>query len=608
MRILDRIRDSADIRACSLEELDTLCSELRAELIRSVSKTGGHLASNLGVVELTVALHNVYDPLKDRIIFDVGHQCYVHKMLTGRLEAFGSLRQDGGLSGFPKPEESDADAFIAGHASNAVSAALGMARARTISGADYEVVAVMGDGALTGGLSYEGLNNAGQSREPMVIILNDNGVAISDTVGAMAKYLTRQRVRPAYYRMKRFYRRAMQKLPGGKAVFNVTQRWKNKLKGALFSCTMFEEMGFRYMGPVDGHNVKQLSYMLKVAREYRQPVLLHVVTQKGKGYPDAEAHPELYHGVGPFDPEKGVSRDVKPCFSTVFGETMSDLAAKDKRICVITAAMEDGTGLQGFHKTFPDRFFDEGIAEGHAVTMAAGMAKQGLKPVFAVYSTFLQRAYDMLIHDVSLLQLPVVLAVDRCGLVGADGETHNGVFDVGYLRQIPGMRIYSPASYQELREMLAEALTSGAPCAVRYPRGGEGTYRDGGTDPVRILRQGRDATILSYGILINEALLAAETLEKEGIRVQVVKLGVLAPLDLRALENALGEPSALIVAEEAMAAGCIGETLAAHFRDRQVVCLNLGDTFQKQGTVSQQRRRGEIDAEAICAAVRRLQK
>lgn len=602
MKILDRIGSTAGLKACTFEELDTLCEELRGELLRSVSKTGGHLASNLGVVELTVALHNVYDPMTDRIVFDVGHQCYVHKMLTGRRGDFDTLRQEGGLSGFPKPEESRADAFIAGHASNAVSAALGMARARTLTGGNYDVVAVMGDGALTGGLAYEGLNNAGQSREPLVIVLNDNGVAINRTVGAMAKYLTKLRLKPAYYRMKRTYRRIMMKLPGGKAVFNLTQRWKNRLKGAIFSCTMFEEMGFRYMGPVDGHNVKQLSYMLNMAREYRQPVLLHVVTQKGKGYHDAELHPELYHSVGPFDPEKGVSRSEKTSFSTVFGEALCKLAETDERVCAVTAAMEEGTGLQGFHLKFPERFFDEGIAEGHAVTMAAGMAKQGLRPVFAVYSTFLQRSYDMLLHDVALLQLPVVLAVDRCGLVGADGETHNGVFDVGFLRQVPGMRIYCPASYQELRDMLAEALTLRGPAAIRYPRGGEGAYQDGGTDPVRRIRSGTDLTIISYGVLINEAIKAAETLAKQSMSVRVLKLGVLNPLDVETLRRESDGSRGVIVVEEVMAAGSIGETLSAKLRGKPVRCLNLGNTFIRQGTIARQRVRSGIDADAIVKA------
>ena len=604
MSILQNIHSAEDIRRCSFEELNELCDELRAELIHSVSLTGGHLAANLGVVELTVALHNVFDPMKDRIVFDVGHQCYVHKMLTGRLERFPTLRQADGLSGFPKPEESPADAFIAGHASNSVSVALGMARAATLTGQDYSVVAVLGDGALTGGLAYEGLNNAGQSREPIVIVLNDNGIAINHTVGGVAKYLGRQRLKPAYYRLKRIYRKVLTKTRPGTRIFEVTQHWKNKLKAAIFSCTMFEEMGFRYLGPVDGHNVKQLSYMLTVAKSYREPVLLHVVTKKGKGYPFAEEHPERYHSVGPFDPKTGVSHVETFCFSSVFGDEICQLAEKDNRICVITAAMEDGTGLKGFHEKYPERFFDEGIAEGHAVSMAAGMAKQGLRPVFAVYSTFLQRSYDMLLHDVSLLQLPLVLAVDRAGLVGADGETHNGVFDVGYLRQIPGMKIWCPASYQELRDMLGKALQEEQPTAIRYPRGKEGAYRDGGSDAVRSLRKGKDAAIVTYGTMVNEALQAAELLESEGISAGIIKLGVISPLDMRALDALTDDTGAVLVAEECAAEGSVGEYIAANLDGLPVQTLNLGSGIVRQGTVTQQRSRCGIDAEAIVRAVR----
>ena len=608
MSLLEHIGSAADIRQCSFPQLEELCCELRQELIDRVSVTGGHLASNLGIVELTVALHNVYDPMKDRIVFDVGHQSYVHKMLTGRLERFSTLRQEDGLSGFPKPEESNADAFIAGHASNSVSVALGMARARTLNGEDYDVVAVMGDGALTGGLAFEGLNNAGQSREPLVIVLNDNGIAINHTVGGMAKYLTRQRVKPAYDRLKRAYRKVLLKTKAGTRVFEVTQRWKNKLKAAIFSCTAFEEMGFRYLGPVDGHNVRQLSYMLNVARSYREPVLLHVVTQKGKGYEDAEKHPERYHSVGPFDPKKGAEALRKPCFSSVFGEELTRLAEKDGRICAITAAMEEGTGLQFFREKLPKRFFDEGIAEGHAAAMAAGMAKQGLKPVFAVYSTFLQRSYDMLQHDVALLQLPVLLAVDRCGLVGPDGETHNGVFDVGFLRQVPGMQIWCPASYQELRDMLAEALRYDGPSAVRYPKGTESAYREGGADPVRVLRKGSDLTIISYGTLINETLQAAEALENEGVCAQVVKLGRIAPLDLKALDALTSDTGGVLVVEECAAPGSVGEALAMHMKTRPYETLNLGNGIIRQGTVAQQRHRAGIDAQGILRSARRMKR
>ena len=606
MSILEHIRSAEDIRRCSFDELNTLCGELRTVLIDSVSVTGGHLAANLGVVELTVALHNVFDPMKDRIVFDVGHQCYVHKILTGRLDRFSGLRQDDGLSGFPKPEESPADAFVAGHASSSVSIALGMARARTLTGQDYNVVAVLGDGALSGGLAYEGLNNAGQSREPLLIILNDNGIAISHTVGGVAKYLGRQRLKPAYYRLKRIYRKVLTKTRPGTRVFEVTQHWKNRLKAAIFSCTMFEEMGLRYLGPVDGHNVKQLSYMLTVAKSYREPVLLHVVTRKGKGYSFAEEHPERYHSVGPFDPKKGVAQAETSCFSSVFGDEICRLAEKDERICVITAAMEDGTGLSDFHKRFPARFFDEGIAEGHAVSMAAGMAKQGLRPVFAVYSTFLQRAYDMLQQDVALLHLPVVLAVDRVGLVGPDGETHNGVFDVGYLRQIPGMMIWCPASYQELRDMLGEALRQECPVAVRYPKGKEGAYRDGGTEAVRLLRKGKDAAIVVYGTMVNEALEAADRLAEESFSVGVIKLGVISPLDVRSIMELTEDTGGLLVAEECAAEGGVGEYIAANLRGIPVQTLNLGSGVVRQGTVAQQRSRCGIDADGIADAVRSM--
>ncbi len=599
---LRQVNGTVPLDGLTVAQQERLCGELRTRMMEVVSVNGGHLSASLGAVELTVAIHKCFDLPKDTLIFDVGHQCYAHKMLTGRLEEFETLRREGGISGFPKPSESPYDSFIEGHASTSISQAVGLCRAKLLTGDDSMTIAVIGDGALTGGLAFEGLNNAGQSREPLVIVLNDNGIAINHTVGGMAKYLTRQRVRPAYYRLKRAYRKVLLKTRIGTRVFEVTQRWKNKLKAAIFSCTAFEEMGFRYLGPVDGHNVRQLSYMLNVARSYREPVLLHVVTQKGKGYPDAERRPALYHSVGPFDPEKGAEPGTKACFSTVFGEEILRLAEKDARICVITAAMEEGTGLQSFPRSLPERFFDEGIAEGRAAAMAAGMAKQGLKPVFAVYSTFLQRSYDMLQHDVALLHLPVVLAVDRCGLVGADGETHNGVFDVGFLRQVPGMQIWCPASYQELRDMLAEALKYDGPSAVRYPRGQEGEYRDGGVDAVRVLRDGKDLTIICYGTLVNEALRASDILEKEEVSARVVKLGRIAPLDLETLEALTCLPGGVLVAEECAAAGSVGEALALAVGSRPFRALNLGDGVVRQGTPAQQRRRAGVDAEAIVRA------
>ncbi len=603
MSILEKIKSSADVKALSLTELDTLCGEIRSFLIESVSKTGGHLASNLGVVELSVAIHNVFDTEKDRLVFDVGHQCYVHKLLTGRAEAFSLLRQEGGLSGYPKPCESSSDAFIAGHASNAISVALGMARARSLSKSDYNVLALVGDGALTGGLSFEGLNNAGQSDEPIIIILNDNGMAINSTVGGLSKALAYERTRPGYYKLKKYYRKLLYKLPGGKAVYNYTRRIKNSLKRVILHCSMFEEMGFRYLGPVDGHDVKKLSYMLKVARDYQEPVLLHVVTTKGKGYPYAEESPDEYHGVNPFDCEKGINNCPHTSFSSVFGDTISQLAENDSRICAITAAMKSGTGLDCFEKKYPERYFDEGIAEGHCVSMAAGMAAQGMIPVFAVYSTFLQRGYDMLIHDVSLMKLHVVLAVDRAGFVGGDGETHNGVFDVGYLTQIPYMTVYSPSSYQELRDMLSLAVQHHGPIAVRYPRGTEGLYKGGGAEPVKLLAEGSDVTIVSYGIMINEALKAAELLKEQKNSAEVIKLGRLAPLELEDIIKSVNKTGRLVVAEDCLSSGCIGERLAAHISCPKTALVNIGLRFTGAGTVAQQMKNSGIDAEAIAERV-----
>ena len=471
MGIFDNIDSPSDVKALPVEELDALCAEIREFLIKNVSKTGGHLASNLGVVELTVAIHRVFDTARDRLVFDVGHQSYVHKLLTGRKSAFGTLRQMGGLAGFPKPSESPHDAFIAGHASTSISVALGMAHARTLSRGEYSVLAFIGDGALTGGLSFEGLSNAGGSKERMLIILNDNGMSITSNVGGIARYLSRQRMRPSYGTFKKRYRRLMDILPGGRAIYRFTHSVKTIIKEAILNCSMFEEMGLQYSGPVDGHDVKRIVEALEWAKRQNEPAVVHVLTKKGKGYEFSELSPEIYHGVVPFDYKVGVSGSKERTFSTVFGDELLMLAANDPRICAITASMADGTGLNGFAARLPERFFDVGIAEGHAAAMAAGMASRGAIPVFAVYSTFLQRSYDMLIHDIAISGLHVVIAVDRAGLVSGDGETHQGLFDVAYLSAIPGMTILCPSSFAELRDMLRYAIDHvSGPVAVRYPR------------------------------------------------------------------------------------------------------------------------------------------
>ena len=608
MEILDKIRSSADVKAVPKEQLPLLCAELREELIKDVSKTGGHLASNLGAVELTVALHRVYDTSRDRVLFDVGHQCYAHKMLTGRREQFATLRQFGGLSGFPKPCESDDDACIAGHASTAISNALGMARARTLRGEEYDVCAVIGDGALTGGLAYEGLADCGESGEPIVVVLNDNAMSISASVGGLARLLARQRVRPGYLAFKRFYRRTIGRY---EPIYKTLHGIKEWIKDRLLPDNMFEDMGFYYLGPIDGHDVKTLTRTIRYAREQRVPVLVHVLTVKGKGYVRAENDPASYHGVGPFDPEKGVGFDTKENFSSVFGKTLSQLAETDDRIVAVTAAMTDGTGLCPFARRYPNRFFDVGIAEGHAVSLSAGLAKQGMKPVFAVYSSFLQRGYDELIHDVALGHLPAVFAVDRAGLVGADGETHQGAFDVGYLCQVPGMAVWSPASYAELRSMLSMALHCGGPAAVRYPRGGEGAFSgDTSADSAAILRGGSGVTVVSYGILINEALDAAALLEKRGVSAEVIKLNRLDEPDYETLCASVKKTGKLLVAEESAENGSMGVRILAELARRGIavraVLRNLGSGVVEHGSVPELRHKLKIDAEGIAAAYEEL--
>ena len=587
-----------------------LCDRLREQIIESVSHTGGHLASSLGVVELTVAIHRVFDLNTDRLVFDVGHQCYAHKILTGRAGQMDTLRQFGGLSGFPKPREHRADAFVAGHASNAVSVALGMARARTLSGEHYQVLALLGDGAMTGGLSFEGLSNAGQSGEPMIVILNDNGMSITKNVGGVASHLARQRLKPQYLQMKKVYRRLTSHGPVGQAVYQFTHRVKKLVKDAILSGSVFEDMGFTYLGPVDGHDVARLTQLLQYARELNCPVLLHVKTVKGKGYPPAEREPDRFHGVGPFRIEDGapVSREAKQTFSQVFGETMCQLARERGEVCAITAAMQSGTGLDGFARQYPSRFFDVGIAEEHAAAMAAGMAKQRMLPVFAVYSTFLQRSYDMLLHDVALLGLHVVFAVDRAGLVGEDGETHHGVFDVAYLSSVPGMRILCPASFAELRSMLRHAvLELTGPVAVRYPRGGEGELRTmSGTEGASVIRKGSDLTLVAYGTMVNEVLTAARLLEERGISAQVVKLNSIRPLDLDTIALSLERTGGrMLVAEECVDTGCVGRQILSELAVQGRPCArpvlaNLGDRFVQHGKVSQLRALCGIDGQSLC--------
>ena len=605
MSILERINSSNDIKKLPEEELEPLCQELRDYMISSISRTGGHLASNLGAVELTVALHRVYDTSRDRVVFDVGHQSYVHKIITGRRDSFCTLRQHGGLSGFPKPYESEDDAFIAGHASNSVSVALGMARARTLSHADYDVAAIIGDGALSGGLAYEGLANAAASGEPLVVILNDNNMSINENVGGTAHLLESLRVRPGYISFKRWYRDVFTKLPG---LYKFNHAIKEWLKKRLLPGNVFSGMGMYYLGPVDGHDIGKLETVIRWARELRKPVLVHVVTKKGKGYKYAEEHPEKFHGVGRFDIETGELHDSGDCFSAKMGESLSRLADNDGRIIGITAAMSSGTGMDVFSAAHPDRFFDVGIAEGHAVSMAGGMAKQGMVPVFAVYSSFLQRGYDMLIHDIALQNLYVVFCVDRAGLVGSDGETHHGVFDVSYLSSVPDMTVLCPASYAELETMLRAAIYDiNGSVAIRYPRGGEGKYTACNTAPETLLREGRDVTLVCSGIMTNEVLDAAERLAAEGISAEVIKLSMIKPPDFDLVMRSLRKTGKLLISEDVCEAGCVGsrileEAAINEIHVRAAKLLNLGEGIVPHGTVAELLHDFGLDADGIVSA------
>ena len=594
-------------------ECEQLCRSLREDLVRYVSATGGHLASNLGIVELTVALHQVFDTSQDRLVFDVGHQCYPHKMLTGRREAMETLRQYGGIAGFPKPGESIHDAFIAGHASNSVAVAYGMAMARETMGEDYKVIALIGDGALSGGLAYEGLSNAGTCGKQLLVILNDNGMSITPSVGAVSEHLAQQRMKPQYLSFKKGYRRFMNATSVGRGVYKFTHRAKEMFRRSILPCSMFENMGFTYLGPVDGHDLNKLRQFMAFAKELNEPVLLHVRTVKGKGYTPAECTPDAFHGVSPFDPETGkAKKSGGKNFSAVFGAKLNELAKRDSRVCALTAAMLSGTGLEAFSADHPERFFDVGIAEGCAVSMAAGMAKQGAIPVFAVYSTFLQRAYDMLIHDVAIDKLHVVFGVDRAGLVGEDGETHQGVFDVAYLDSVPGMRVLAPASFAEMESMLERAvLEMDGPVAVRYPRGGEGAYQaDSGSAPAVCLRSGRDITMVSYGVEINDVLAAAEELAKEGIEAEVIKLNEITPIPGEFVLESVKRTGALLVAEDSVASAGVGQRLAAAAAvagvQAKTVLINSADRFVRHGALSSLKTELQLDREGIMNQAREV--
>ena len=596
--LLNRIEKPEDVKALTVRELEQLASELRHFIIDTVSQNGGHLAPNLGTVELTLALYSVFSFPGDKLVWDVGHQAYTHKILTGRRDAFKTLRKKGGITGFPNRSESVYDAFGVGHASTSISAALGMALARDAKGEKNQVIAVIGDGALTGGESFEALNNAGDLGTKLIVILNDNEMSIDANVGAMSEYLSRIRIAPQYARAKRDMGSLLMSIPHiGDKVYKTASHLKDGVRSVLVPGSLFEEMGFHYIGPIDGHNIGLLEEVLASAKEMEGPVLIHIHTVKGKGYKPAEQAPDKFHGVGCFDPSTGESAKKAGCapsYTSVFSKALIDLAKDRPDILAITAAMPSGTGLKAFGQAYPKHFFDVGIAEEHAMTLAAGMAAAGMHPVIALYSTFAQRAYDQLIHDVCLQNLPVTLCLDRAGLVGEDGPTHHGVFDLSYLRQMPNMCVMAPKDEEELRHMLATARAIEGPAAVRYPRGaGLGVPLTDSLEtlPVgkaEVLQEKGDIAFLAVGTMVEKAKEAAAILKEEGIEAAVVNMRFIKPLDTELLGEMARTKRLLITAEENVLAGGFGSAVAEYLADHgiEVPLLRFGipDRFIEQGT------------------------
>ena len=609
MALLDSINSSEDVKKLNISELETLAAQIRSFLVENVSARGGHLSSNLGTVELTLALHKVFDVSKDRLVWDVGHQAYTHKIITGRRGDFAALRKKDGLSGFPKTEESVTDAFNTGHSSTSVSAALGFAKAFELEGSENRAVAIIGDGALTGGMAYEALNHAGSGTTPLIVILNDNGMSISQNVGGLADYLEKICSSAKYIGFKNDVKRFLSRLPVVGAPFTkLAERSKCLLKKILLQRKLFENMGLEYLGPVDGHNLYDLIVILEHAKTFEKPVIVHVRTQKGRGYKMAEENPSFYHGVQKFDPDTGECLTaVGTTYSDVFGEKMCELGEKNERLVCITAAMPTGTGLVGFAERFPNRFFDVGIAEQHAVTFAAAMAMRGFTPVFAVYSSFLQRGFDQIYHDVALQNLHTVFAIDRAGAVGSDGETHQGIYDLSYLSLIPNMTVMAPSSEGELRAMLDFAVNEcSGPVAVRYPKG-ETDTAEYGNGEIQLgkgvaCRRGSDVLIVAIGAELEDACRAAELLEKRGISAGVMNARFLKPFDSGLFADMAKGVSAVVTVEDNTVIGGLGAAVAAIY-DGTVHMLGFADKPLKQASVSEQKHDAGIDGEGIAEKI-----
>ena len=617
-KLLDRINGPVDLKKLKEEELTPLAAEIREFILETVAKTGGHLASNLGCVELTIALHYCFDSPRDRIIWDVGHQAYTHKIITGRRDLFHTQRQYGGISGFPKRSESPHDPFGAGHSSTSISAGIGMALARDLKEGDNKVIAVIGDGSMTAGIAFEALNQAGHLHKNLIVILNDNDMSIAKNVGAFSAFLSRKLTGSYYRDLKKEMQALLVGIPAvGHNILQFARKAENSLKGFLTPSSLFEALGFDYFGPIQGHNLPHLIEVLKNVRSLEGPVLVHVVTTKGKGYPPAEENPGYFHGVGPFDRKTGKTTGGKgspPSFTSVFGDTMVKLAASDDKIIAITAAMRDGTGLASFAKTYPDRFFDVGIAEQHALTFAAGLATEGYRPVAAIYSTFTKRAYDQIFHDICLQKLGVTLALDRAGLVGDDGPTHHGVFDLSYLRHLPDLVVMAPKDENELQHMLKTAVYAGGPMALRYPRGaGFGVAMDRELLALEVgkgekVADGNDLAIVAIGVTVNAALKAAEILKARGIGACVINARFVKPLDRQLILAEARRTGCLVTVEENALQGGFGSAVLELLEEERLTGvrikrLGIPDRYIEQGSQAQLRKDLGLDAEGIAAAV-----
>lgn len=615
MKILNKINNVKDLKSLNLNEKNKLASELREYILDVVSKNGGHLASNLGVVELTIAMLSVFNLPKDKIVYDVGHQSYVHKILTGRKEEFKTLRQYNGMPGFPKINESRYDSFGTGHSSTSISAALGMAKARDLKGDNNEVIAVIGDGALTGGMAFEALNDAGSSKTNITVILNDNEMSISKNVGGISLKLGKLRSRKLYKYSNEFVKNSLNKVPViGTGMVKATKKVKKGIKNLFISNMLFEDLGFTYLGPVDGHNIEDLEGMLKISKKIDGPKLIHVITTKGKGYEYAEKYPDKFHGTSAFDIETGKPLKKKSDdYSKVFGDELVKLASKNKKIVSVCAAMKTGTGLVPFSEQYPDRFFDVGIAEQHALTFAAGLAKEGFIPFVSIYSSFYQRAYDQVIHDIAIQNLPVIMCVDRAGNVGNDGETHHGLFDLSFFNLVPNLVIMNPKDFKELGSMMKFATTLNKPVVIRYPRGGEGKYQFKKHSKIElgkseIISSGNDITIISIGKMVDRAMEVKEMLKDENISCEVINTRFLKPFDSDTIINSIKKTKLVITIEDNILIGGLSDTVKRLMIDNdinsKIISFGYPDKFIKHGSVSELEKEYNLDTDSIISMIK----